>query len=109
MALVNSILDLNLIRTNKLRLYKEKINPIEFSKDILRLFEHQRRLRSIFLRLKVSTSAPKFLISDKNRLSQIMINLIGNALRFTNKGGITIFAGPCKQSREYVEISVQDV
>jgi len=108
LGLVNSILDLNLIRAKKFKLYKEKIHLMNFLQDIVRLFEHQCQLKSIFIKLRVPSFTPKFITTDKNRLSQILINLIGNALKFTNKGGITVSAELYIRDQDYLEISVQD-
>jgi len=108
LGLVNSILDLNLIRANKLKLYTERINLNKFLQEILQLFEYQCNVKSIFLQLKISSFVPQFVVTDKNRLSQILINLIGNALKFTSEGGITVSVQMGKKNRDFIELSVQD-
>jgi len=105
---VNSILDLNLIRANKLKLYNESIHFADFLKDIIQLFEYQCKLKSIYLKLALSPFIPKYIITDKNRLSQIFINLIGNAVKFTSKGGIMIFANLCYPNTDQIEITIKD-
>jgi len=108
LGLINSILDMNLIRANKLKLYTEQMELREFLQDIMRLFEFQCSQKSIFLRLNMSLNTPKTVVTDKNRLSQIFINLIGNALKFTQHGGITISVSRCFANKDYVEMSVED-
>jgi len=105
-SLVNSILDLNLIRANKIQLNLQKIEFRELLKDITRLFEFQCQEKGITLNQKVSSSVSRYLFTDKARLTQILINLIGNALKFTMKGGIFITAKEDNQG--YIELAVED-
>jgi len=108
LGLVNSILDMNLIRANKLKLQVEKIHLGDFLENIMRLFEFQCSQKSIFLKLRMAPNMPKTVTTDKNRLSQIFINLIGNALKFTEKGGITISVMKHQENQSYIEMSVED-
>jgi len=105
-SLVNSILDLNLIRANKIQLNLQKIEFRQLLKDITRLFEFQCQEKGITLNQKISSSAPKYLFTDQARLTQILINLVGNALKFTMKGGITLIAK--EHSQGYIELVVED-
>ncbi len=92
LSLVNSILDLNQIRANKLKLYCEKIDVNKLLTSVMALFDFQCTQKGIYLKTRMSHLTPDFIYSDKNRLSQILINLVGNALKFTFKGGITLSA-----------------
>jgi len=108
LGLVNSILDLNLIRANKLKLYTEKVHLAKFLQEIIQLFEYQCKIKSIFIKLKVSPIVPKVITTDRNRLSQILINLLGNALKFTSNGEITISVVISSQNKDFLQISVED-
>jgi len=108
LGLINSILDMNLIRANKLKLYTEAVDIREFLQDITKLFEFQCSQKSIFLKSMLAPNVPKSVVTDKNRLSQIFINLIGNALKFTQQGGISVSVKGYGNKREYIEISVED-
>jgi len=108
LGLVNSILDLNQIRAKKFKLVPEKVELRTLLKDIIHLFEVQCSHKGIYLKTKVSPFAPIYLITDKNRLSQVFINLLGNALKFTNSGGITISVNNVADRKEYLEFSVED-
>ena len=107
LGLVNSILDLNQIRFNKIRLYPEQVSIADLLTEIFLLFKVQCDQKKIYLTSETSSATPKWLITDKNRLSQILINLIGNALKFTFEGGITISVSESER-RGYVQFDVRD-
>ena len=107
LSLVNSILDLNQIRAKKLKLYPEKLDVHSFLKEICALFEFQCTHKDLLLNVKVSPKVPRYFVTDKNRLSQILINLMGNALKFTSKGSISILVNPTTHA-DYVELSIVD-
>jgi len=106
LGLVNSILDLNQIRSKKLKLNAESVKVQDLIMGVVSLFEFQCQQKKIYLKVKMSAQCPKTIITDKNRLTQIFINLVGNALKFTLEGGITLIideAGP-----DYLKFSVKD-
>ena len=105
-SLVNSILDVNQIRANKLKLIPEKIDLYQLLSGVKVLFDFQCKKKGIFLTVKISQIST--VVTDKNRLSQILINLIGNAIKFTSKGGITIMACLSRENSDYVKFSVED-
>jgi len=105
-SLVNSILDVNQIRANKLKLVPEKIDLYGLLSGVKALFDFQCKKKGIFLTIKISQIT--CVVTDKNRLSQILINLVGNAIKFTSKGGITITACQSRENSDYVKFSVED-
>jgi len=109
MALVNSILDMNQIRTNTIKLYPERICLIEFLDEVTRLFEVQCAQKNLYLRRKISpVMDERYIFTDKNRLCQILINLISNSLKFTKKGGIEITVADSCEYDDHIEFSVVD-
>jgi len=108
LSLVNSILDLNQIRANKFKLYYEKIDIYNLLMGITALFEFQCSKKGISLKVMMHPATPKMMVTDKNRLSQILINLVGNALKFTSHGGIIITASKASDDSNHVNFSVED-
>lgn len=90
--LVNSILDLDQVKNNKLRLYPQNNKLSDILKEISGLFEFQCQQKQLFFQVNLDRSIKNFVYTDKNRLVQVLINLLGNALKFTFKGGITLSA-----------------
>jgi len=106
-ALVNSILDLNLIKDNKLRLDPKDIDLYDLLNDVLQMFEFQCKQKGLYIRLNISRNCPQFIKTDKNRLTQVLINLVGNALKFTLEGGIII---SCEEdlSNHFIKFTIED-
>jgi len=89
--LVNSILDLQQIRDKKFALKFTRDNLYELLGNIYDLFKFQFDQKGLYLKLEISHEVPEQIITDQNRLRQILINLIGNALKFTFKGGVSVY------------------
>jgi len=88
LSLVNSILDLNQIKANNLKLNMKKIEVSEIRKKVLCLFEFQFKMKRAGFRVRTVEPIERFIVTDKNRLTRILINLVGNALKFTQKGRV---------------------
>ena len=90
MSILNDILDFSKIEAGKLEL-----NPIEFDladcvSDCLRLLAVRAAEKRIELAVDIRPDVPEILIGDPGRLRQILLNLVGNALKFTDRGGVTV-------------------
>ena len=93
LALINDMFDISLIETGRIKIFKEQFTIKSFFDEIYQIIRiEQERLGKIDLNLKVEL--PPHLLerkfdTDKKRLSQIFVNLLKNALKFTEKGTIT--------------------
>ena len=90
LSLVNSILDMNQISHKKLNLVYTRISIADILEEMRSLFDYSCQLRRLYMDTKIEPNAPEFICTDKNRLSQILINLLGNAFKFTFQGGVTV-------------------
>ena len=110
LALVNDILDLSRIEAGKLR-----IRPVPFSlrmvlDETVSIFALQARAKGIEFRLEIAPNVPAMAVSDPERLGQVLNNLLGNAIKFTDAGriGLTvILAGESDESSQ-VRFMVHD-
>ncbi len=88
--LTNDILDLDQIEHGKLKLH-EKPTPIRsLFEDVISLFRPISRNTNVTLSLELDDRVPEFLLVDPDRLKQILINLVGNALKFTEEGRVDV-------------------
>lgn len=110
LALVNDVLDFSKINARKIELEKQNFNLLTTLQEIHRMFEARAKCKNIELHLKCMDNIPKFVLGDQIRFSQIMTNLLGNALKFTEKGNIIteVNLGFCTDKRIEVLFQVSD-
>lgn len=90
-GIINDILDLSKIDAGKLELEKKPLNIEETLKSTLLIFSAEANQKGVSLDSKIGSDVPLGVIGDQLRIRQILINLIGNALKFTESGSIEVF------------------
>ncbi len=110
---INDILDFSKIESGKLLLEEKEFHFKNLFLSIEKIFHLETKRKNITLTLELSKNLPVRVIADELRLRQIMMNLISNSVKFTDKGGIIIKAGlknNAQQDQDYctVEVSVSD-
>ncbi|GAB4145405.1 MAG: hypothetical protein Fur0037_13320 [Planctomycetota bacterium] len=88
MSLINDILDLSKIEAGKLTVEKIECSPVEISSEAAALMRVRAEAKGISLDTEFSGPIPEKVTSDPTRLRQILINLLGNAIKFTEKGRV---------------------
>ncbi|TXD92456.1 response regulator [Gillisia hiemivivida] len=90
LALINDVLQMNKMESNLLDLEPMPFNLNELMRSIVKSFEFTRLQNKNTIHLELCQEANSNLIGDKVRLSQILMNLVGNAMKFTERGDIWI-------------------
>lgn len=90
LTIINDILDLSKIESGQLDLEYIPVSPERLLTDVASLFWERARSKNLELATYVSPRVPEEIIADPTRLNQIVSNLVNNALKFTEKGGVTI-------------------
>ncbi|MFD2918424.1 ATP-binding protein [Terrimonas rubra] len=88
--IVNDVLDFSKIEAGKLRIEKRVFNIKQLLQDVALMFSASFKEKGIVYQSNVDEKIPEFIKTDAERLKQILINLIGNALKFTDKGTVTL-------------------
>ena len=88
--LINDILDFSKIEAGKLSLDKINFDILKMMKNVIMLFQFNADEKNLVLNLKYEEKIEKLVYGDSLRISQILINLVGNALKFTDKGEVTL-------------------
>ncbi|MGE3724333.1 MAG: ATP-binding protein [Candidatus Sericytochromatia bacterium] len=88
--LINDVLDLSRIESGKFTLEDQTFRFRPIVNGILAMFEKQAQTKGLTLRCQIADSLPDQITGDPGRFRQILMNLIGNAMKFTSKGGVTV-------------------
>ncbi len=89
-GLIDGLLDLARIEAGRLRLDPAPMPVREFLDDLVRMVAPQAAARHLAFRLQTEGRVPDYIRADAKRLRQILINLLGNAIRFTDAGSVTL-------------------
>jgi CheY-like chemotaxis protein/nitrogen-specific signal transduction histidine kinase len=90
LSLVNDLLDLSKIESGKSELKEEYLNLPQKIKQITAIFRKQAKDKGLELNYRIDKNVPRTVVSDSGKLQQVLINLIDNAIKFTEKGEINI-------------------
>ena len=90
LSIINEILELSKIEAGKMELSPKEFNFYELIKDIENLFATRYETKGLDFSIQISKNLPKYIKADVQRLRQILINLLGNSLKFTKKGEIKL-------------------
>ncbi len=90
--IVNDILDFSKIKAGKVELESISFNPIATFESSIDTFIAQAREKKVELKVNVDPDIPLGLIGDPTKLSQILSNLISNAIKFTDEGGLVVIS-----------------
>ena len=90
LELINDILDLSKVESGHLEIEKITCSPQQVISEVVNVLSVRAHEKGVFLDFKVGSTIPETIVSDPSRLRQIMTNLIGNAIKFTDEGGVTV-------------------
>jgi PAS domain S-box-containing protein len=90
LSLMNDILDLSKIEAGMLETHAEELAPDDVLAEVRELLRATAEGKSIELRLDYPFAVPRTISSDRTRLKQILLNLVGNAIKFTDVGGVAL-------------------
>ncbi|AFY40667.1 integral membrane sensor hybrid histidine kinase [[Leptolyngbya] sp. PCC 7376] len=98
LTLINDILDLSKIEARKLQLYPNDLNFRTFLTGVAEMCRIKAKQKDVEFHLCFDDNLPTGLYADEKRLRQVLINLLGNAIKFTDQGSIT-FSVKCLASQ----------
>ncbi len=90
MEVINNILDFSKIESGKLELNIEKTNINDLINQVVDLTKYEANLKKLDIILGIDENVPKYIWVDYIRLKQVLVNLLGNAVKFTEKGTIDV-------------------
>ncbi len=103
LTLINDVLDYAKIDTGNIQLEKEKTGLREIVHGVISSMQY-KVTKNINLKESIDPAVPNCILGDKTRLTQILLNLVGNAVKFTEKGSVTVDLKVIEESKKEVRI-----
>lgn len=104
LSLINNVLDLSKLESEKLKIEEIPFNLHKSFNNVLKLMKLRADEKKITLELKIEPNTPAQFIGDPTRIEQILLNLIGNAVKFTNKGSVQVILKQLNETEDTSEI-----
>lgn len=104
LSIINDILDLSKMEAGKMTLEKRPFMLAYLLKDVKELFTNQAEKKRLYIDVE-TIHCPKMVIGDQMRIKQILINLMSNAIKFTDMGGISVVVSCEALSDSQVEVT----
>ena len=104
MTLINNVLDFTKIETGNIELEKTGVELHELVQSIANSMQFNANEKKIYIKYSVEEAIPKTVVGDRTRICQILLNLVGNSVKFTETGGVTIDLQVIGQTDNYVKV-----
>lgn len=110
LTIINDILDLSKMEAGKLNVEMVGFNIRREVQAAVAVFGDMAKDKDLFFKLNIDDDVPEYLESDPTRMRQVLVNLIGNAIKFTSDGGVTVSIKvlEVKEDQARLYFSVQD-
>jgi signal transduction histidine kinase len=105
LEIINDILDFSKIEAGMMRIESNSFSLRELLHSVKTMFTTRIQIKDLRFTVNIENSIPDLLIGDAVRLTQILVNLVNNAIKFTNSGGIEINVTADKKKEDHVDIS----
>ncbi|MGD1702056.1 hybrid sensor histidine kinase/response regulator [Dapis sp. BLCC M229] len=107
LQLINTILEISRIEAGKTTLNIANFDLFSLINSIEKMFSLKALNKNLYLECKWDINVPQYIQTDEKKLRQVLINLLGNAIKFTNKGGVTLSISKT-QEKNYLQFEVSD-
>ncbi len=106
LSLINDILDLSKIEAGQIELMPEPIDIRVVLSEVKSLFQQKSEEKGIDLLTEVQDDFPRAILIDEIRIRQILVNIVGNAVKFTHKGFVKIIVENSSHSKDVIDFSI---
>jgi signal transduction histidine kinase len=93
LAVINDILDFSRLESGRLTIEAQPVDAVAMLRETLAPLAAQAQAKGLAWRLELSRDLPEVVVADRIRVAQLLLNLVGNALKFTSAGEVAVRAG----------------
>ena len=108
LTLINDVLEVAKIEAGRMQLNNAAFNFGTMVRDVVDMMEIRAKEKGLRLILDQSSQIPGYINGDEARFRQILINLVGNAVKFTQQGGVTVRLGTRQNAHTHLLIEIED-
>jgi signal transduction histidine kinase/CheY-like chemotaxis protein len=108
LTLINNVLEISRIESGRLELKTAPFDLGALIQDIMDLMRLRAEEKGLLLQVDQSSAFPRYILGDEARLRQVLINLIGNAVKVTHSGGVTIRLSLQQNEQTHLLVEVED-
>lgn len=94
MELINDVLDLSKIEAGKLDILDEPFDIADLAMSVTSALSYRAESKNLAFRASIDPAAPRHIVSDPRRIRQVLVNLLGNAIKFTEAGEVSLLIMP---------------
>lgn len=107
LQIINDILDMSKIEAGRMEVERIATNPVKIVEEVASLMRPQAQDKGLYATVRYDSPIPEQIFTDPTRLRQILLNLVGNAIKFTEAGGVTLHA-ECLPNESLMRFRVVD-
>ena len=93
LTLINDVLDLSKVEAERMTLDENDFDLPAMAEDVENMMRLNAEKKGLWLRSKLAPDLPRYVLADETRLRQVLINLLNNAIKFTDQGGVSLRIG----------------
>lgn len=105
--IIDDVLDLSKVEANCLELEKIELSPQQLLHDVVHQFKGKAHSKNIYVLLDIQNELPQTILSDSVRIQQVLTNLLSNALKFTDQGGVVVQVKSYVKEQSKAEIQIR--
>lgn len=100
LSIINDILDFSKIEAGKMEIITSQCDVYELASQAINIISYQSQVKGLKVLLNISPDLPRYIVTDDVRLKQILVNLLGNAVKFTARGTVALSLSTLKNAEE---------
>jgi PAS domain S-box-containing protein len=108
LGLINDVLEMSKIEAGHTQLHPTHFDPASLVEDVASMFRRRAAEKGLALTFQQTGPLPRDVRADEGKLRQVLVNLIGNAIKFTSKGGVTVRCRASASEREHPGLGGSD-
>jgi CheY-like chemotaxis protein len=108
LTLINDVLEMAKIEAGGVSLSIDPFDLGDMMRDVTDMMQLRANEKGLHLIIDQSSKFPRYIVGDEARLRQVLINLIGNAIKYTEQGSVSVRLGTKQNDRSYLLIEIED-